>query len=105
MPEPKDGVAMLALKTGVQVIPAYISGTNYREGVLAGLFTRHQARIRFGQPVDLSEFRNGPKNRETIRAATRKIYETIRSLAPETESSTSDEYTIDQIFSTPESTE
>lgn len=105
MPKPKDGVAMLALKTGVQVIPAYISGTNYREGVLAGLFTRHQARIRFGQPVDLSEFRNGPKNRETIRAATRKIYETIRSLAPETESSTSNEYTIDQIFGTPESTE
>lgn len=104
MPKPKDGVAMLALKTGVPVIPAYISGTNYREGVLAGLFTRHQARIRFGQPVDLSEFRNGPKNRKTIRAATRKIYETIRSLAPETESSTSNEYTIEQIFDAPEST-
>ena len=81
-PEPKDGVAMLALKTGAKVIPAHISGSIYRDGMMAGFLTRHRARVRFGPPVDLSEFGEDRPNRETVRAATRKIYEAIQALAP-----------------------
>ncbi|MGD2109825.1 MAG: MFS transporter [Phycisphaerae bacterium] len=79
---PKDGVAMLALKTKAPVIPAHISGTFYRERIVAGLLVRHRARLRFGKPVDLSEFTGDKSNRETVRAATAKIYAAIQSLAP-----------------------
>jgi 1-acyl-sn-glycerol-3-phosphate acyltransferase len=80
--QPKDGVAMLALKTGAAVIPAYISGVRYRAGIVSGLLSRHQARVRFGPRVDLSEFRSGKPDRETVRSATRKIYAAIQCLAP-----------------------
>ena len=78
----KDGVALLALRTGAPVIPAYISGTVQRGGILRDLLTRHRACVRFGRPVDLSEFNDMESKRETVRAATRKIYEAIQALAP-----------------------
>ena len=78
----KDGVALLALRTGAPVIPAYISGTVQRGGILRELLTRHRARVRFGRPVDLREFDDMESKRETVRAATRKIYAAIQALAP-----------------------
>jgi len=80
---PKDGVSMLALKTGAKVIPAYISGVRRTNSILPGLFARHHARVRFGPPVDLSEFQDRHAGREAVHAATRKIYQAINSLVPE----------------------
>ena len=80
--EPQDGVAMLALKTGAPVIPAFISGTKYHDSVMRGMLARHRACVRFGPAVDLDEFRTGKPDRATIRAATVRIYEAIKSLAP-----------------------
>jgi len=80
--KPKDGVALLALRTGTVVIPAHISGTHYRDGIVAGLLTRHDARVRMGTPVDLSGLSRSKPDRETIRIATQRIYAAIGSLAP-----------------------
>ncbi len=80
-PEPKDGVALLALRTGAVVIPAYISGTVFRANLVKGLFVRHNARVRFGPPVDLDEFRAGKPDRTAIRAATLKVFAAIAALA------------------------
>lgn len=77
--DPKDGVAMLALSTGAKVIPAHISGTRYFKGLWKGMFVRHRARLRFGPPVDLSEF-EGERDRETVRRATMRIFEEIQKL-------------------------
>ncbi|MDO8630136.1 MAG: lysophospholipid acyltransferase family protein, partial [Phycisphaerales bacterium] len=85
----KDGVALLALKTGAAVVPAFISGIAYHERVLRGLFARQHARVRFGPPVDLREFRVPDPSRETVRAATRRIYEAVLALAPEPQTSKS----------------
>ncbi len=85
--EPKDGVAMLALKTKTTVIPAHISGSVYRKGIVQGLLARHRARVRFGRPVDLSDFEADKASRETVRAATRRIFAAIQSLAPPSEES------------------
>ncbi len=82
---PKDGVAMLALRTGAPVIPAYISGVTYHKNVVWGLLIRHRARVRFGLPVDLSEFQAGDRNRDSVRAATNKIYAAVQALAPDSE--------------------
>ena len=79
--EPRDGAALLALRSGAPVIPCHISGTLYRDGILAGSLARHRARVRFGPPVDLSDLA-GQTGRETVAAATRRIFEHICALAP-----------------------
>ena len=84
-PQPKDGVAMMALKTGATVVPAYISGMKLHQTLLRGLFSRQNARVRLGAPVNLDEFRSGDASRDTIRAATAKIYAAVLALAPERE--------------------
>ncbi len=80
---PRDGVASLALRTGAVVVPAHISGTKYRPGMLRACLSRHRARVRFGRPVDLREFTEGERSKEAIRAATRKIYAAVLALAPQ----------------------
>ena len=75
---PKDGVAMLALRTGATVVPAYISGQVYRDGIAASFFARHRARVRYGPPVDLGGLSGG--NRESIEKATAKIHAAIMEL-------------------------
>lgn len=81
-PRPKDGVAMMALRTGATVVPAYISGMTPNQGLVRGLFARHRARVRMGRPVSLDEFRGADASREMVRAATAKIYFAIQALAP-----------------------
>ena len=75
----KDGVAMLALRSGAPVIPCHISGTVYRNSVLGGLFARHKVRIRFGPPVDLGDL-SGRRGREQLSRATERIYQAISRL-------------------------
>lgn len=78
----KDGVAMLALKTGAKVIPAYLSGVKHYDGIVRGLFSRQDARAKFGKPVDLSDLTAGKYDRAAVREATRRIYDAILALAP-----------------------
>ena len=79
---PKDGVALLALRSRATVIPAYIGGTLYRDGIAAGFFARHRARVRFGHAVDLTGLTDRP-GREAVAEATRRIYERICDLGRE----------------------
>ena len=83
--EPKDGVAMLALKTGAKVIPVHISGTKNSHSIGQGLRTRHRARVRYGEPVNLDEFRKPDLDRHDIREATRRICAAIWALSPDGE--------------------
>ena len=65
-----DGVAMIALRAGVPVIPAYIGGP-YR------LFRRMQ--VSFGKPIDLSGF--GRRfDSQTLNEVTRRIEASVWSL-------------------------
>jgi len=75
---PKDGVAMLALRTGATVVPAYVSGQVYRDGVASSFFARHRIRVRYGAPVDLTEFTG--RDRETLKRATDRVYTAILEL-------------------------
>ncbi|MCH7720444.1 MAG: MFS transporter [Planctomycetes bacterium] len=84
---PKDGAALLALRTGTQVIPAHISGTRYCPGLIQGFLTRHRARVRFGPPVDLSNLAGYSGDRQVLRQATDRIYRAIQALAPESDGS------------------
>lgn len=87
---PRDGVAMLALRTGATVIPAHISGVVYRDNVVRSLFTRHKARVRFGRPVSLADLAQDPGNRENVRKASERIFSAIVALAPKDDVYTGD---------------
>lgn len=81
-PKLSNGVALLALRTGAKVIPAHISGVRFFPNMFRGLLSRHRACVRFGKPVDLSEFGDQGADKDAIRAATQKIYAAVRALAP-----------------------
>lgn len=76
---PKDGVALLALLTGAPVIPVHLSGNKYRDGIFAGIIARHRTVVRFGPPVDLSDFA-GSTDGENVAAATQCIWQAIQAL-------------------------
>jgi 1-acyl-sn-glycerol-3-phosphate acyltransferase len=77
--QPKDGVAILALRTGAPVVPVHLSGNRRRESIVGGFLARHRTRVRFGPPVDLSEFTDGPMQAR-VAGATKKIFRTIQEL-------------------------
>ena len=70
-----NGVAMIALRAQKPVIPVYIGGP-YR------LFRRTP--LRFGKPVDLSDF-GRRMDSETLTAATHRIEEAVWSMRDETD--------------------
>ena len=76
----KPGVAMLALKTGVPVIPAWIEGTQKA-------LPRDSSRIKFapvsvifGPPVHLEDLLQTPLNRESYEEALGRIMASIKAL-------------------------
>lgn len=77
----RPGVGMLALRSEAAVIPAHISGTRYSPRVAPPFFHRHRARVRFGEPVDLSEFQQMSDRRAAYQAAADRIMQAIRQLA------------------------
>jgi len=81
--DPKPGVAMLAVKTGVPVIPAYIHGTRRGAG-MAEAFLRGggRVRIRFGSAIDLTDFRHRPRTRELLLAVAHHMMRAVADLEP-----------------------
>jgi 1-acyl-sn-glycerol-3-phosphate acyltransferase len=104
-PEPREGVGMLALRSGATVIPAYIGGLRpallWTRGTAAQrsrwvnlldllsmvvpFFQLHRATVRFGPPVDLTEFAGREKDREAHAAASQKIMDAVLALREEAE--------------------
>ena len=54
--EGKAGVAFIATRANVPVIPAYIRGTPKSNHFLKSFFTPSHARVYYGQPIDPSRF-------------------------------------------------
>ncbi len=75
--EGKPGVAFIALRAGVPVIPAYICGTPETNEVVKSYLTPSRARLYFGPPIDLSDL---PVDRESFPEVTRRLMTAIASL-------------------------
>jgi len=78
--DPKEGVAMLALRTGATVVPVHITGTRYADSIYWPIVLRHKARVTIGPPVDLSPYLPTKRDRETVAAAAEAIMRSIREL-------------------------
>jgi MFS transporter, DHA3 family, macrolide efflux protein len=81
-PPPKSGVGVIALRTGVPVIPVYIGGTTYTDAPFGAYFKRHHVRVRYGKPVDLSAFA-ARDDENAARDATEHIMRQVYALADE----------------------
>lgn len=81
-PDAKAGIGWIALRSGAVVVPAHISGTRYTDNPFRAYFMRHQMRIRYGPPIDLTRFEGREKAREAADELTGLIMDEIRKLAP-----------------------
>ncbi len=76
----KAGAALLALKTGVPVIPAFIEGTPPKDSVLQAFLTPSMSRVTFGKPLQLPAPQGRSPSKEELRAAAQEIYRSIEAL-------------------------
>jgi 1-acyl-sn-glycerol-3-phosphate acyltransferase len=81
--EGKPGVAFIASRANVPIIPAYIRGTPRANYFLRSFFTPSTARVVYGRPIDPSEFPS-PEGHDAERAAlaasTDRLMGAIRAL-------------------------
>ena len=75
----QTGVAMLAIKTGVPVFPAYLDGTQRGLEMLPAFFQPQHAMVTFGEEVT---FDRSTDDRDSLDAATAAMRAAIESLRP-----------------------
>jgi 1-acyl-sn-glycerol-3-phosphate acyltransferase len=73
----QTGAAMMAIKTGVPVFPAYLDGTQRGHEMLAAFFCPHRARVIFGDPV---QFPRSGDMHELLATATSAIEHAVADL-------------------------
>lgn len=81
---PKAGAAWLALKTGVPVVPAYITGGPQTSDLLPAWArpSRKAIRVYLGKPIDLSAYQGRPFTRKLVEEVSFYMMDQIRALAP-----------------------
>jgi 1-acyl-sn-glycerol-3-phosphate acyltransferase len=77
----KVGVAVIALETGVPVVPVAVIGTDKLapQGKKFGRWTRPT--IKFGEPMDFSQYAGQHEDREVLRKVTDEIMDRIQELS------------------------
>lgn len=80
--EPRDGAALLAMRTGVPLLPVSIVGSNrlFRRG--ARLPRRSPVTVRVGEPFTLQRQASGRIDRAELAAGTDRIMHAIAALLP-----------------------
>jgi 1-acyl-sn-glycerol-3-phosphate acyltransferase len=79
--EGKPGVAFIAVRAGVPVIPVYIWGTPATNQIVASYLTPSRAHVCFGPPVDLSGLKaTGPEGKADLDEVTVRLMGAIRAL-------------------------
>ena len=76
----QTGVALMAMKTGVRVYPAYLDGSQRNREMIAAFFKPHRARIIFGDEV---KFDRSDQGREGLEAATAAMQGAVEKLRDE----------------------
>lgn len=85
----RRGIGILALVSGVPVIPAYVSGT-YQSLPKGRSFPQpRRVRIRFGPPIRVEPTSDGEHVSELARQLTAQVQQAVASLAPDSRSTAS----------------
>lgn len=73
----QTGVAMMAIKTGVPVFPAYLDGTQRSKTMRSAFLGRQEATLSFGPEV---QFDRSSTDRESLDRATQAIQQAVETL-------------------------
>ncbi len=77
----RSGAAFLALRSGVPVIPAFVSGTPESADIGPALRRRSRSRVIFGPPIDLSDFSPSQSaDKEALARASERFERALRDL-------------------------
>jgi 1-acyl-sn-glycerol-3-phosphate acyltransferase len=78
----KGGAALLALRSGAPVVPAFIAGGPQHSNVPRAWLLPSRVRLTFGPPVDLSAYRGRPINRPLLEEVTAVLMRAVADLDP-----------------------
>ena len=80
--EPRNGAALLAMRSGVPVLPVSITGSNRILPRGARLPRRSRVTVRVGEPFLLTLQASGRIDRQELAAGTERIMRAIAALLP-----------------------
>ncbi len=80
--EPRDGAALLAMRTGAPLLPVSITGSNRLFPKGARLPRRTRVTVRIGEPFTLTRQTSGRIDRQELVAGTERIMRAIAALMP-----------------------
>ncbi|GDY08120.1 MAG: 1-acyl-sn-glycerol-3-phosphate acyltransferase [Planctomycetota bacterium] len=78
--EANPGIAFLALKAGVPVIPVYIHGAPQGESMTEPFYTPSRVRVIYGTPIDLSPWQGQRKSQELLQILTDALMRKLADL-------------------------
>lgn len=76
----RPGVAMIALKAGVPVIPCHIEGSPYNGTTLGALLMHARVKVTVGPPIDVSEYAGASGRRGVLEDLTRRLMREVARL-------------------------
>lgn len=74
------GIAWLALRAQVPVFPVYLHGTPQKGSMATPFYTPSRVRVTYGEPIDLSAYRDKPKSRPVLMEVTRLLMERLAEI-------------------------
>lgn len=74
------GIAFLALKAGVPVIPVYIHGVPHTKDMVSPFYTPSRVRVTYGTPIDLSLWQGQRKSQGLLQALTDELMRKLADL-------------------------
>lgn len=77
----RPGAALVALKARAPIVPCYIHGAPYRRYPWSPLLMRARVEVRFGKPVDLSEFYGREGEPGVVQEAMMRVLRAMARLA------------------------
>lgn len=77
----RPGAALVALKARVPVVPCFIEGAPFRRYPWSPFFMRAKVIVRFGEPIDLSEYYDRQQEPGIVQEIMRRILKAMAELA------------------------
>ena len=81
----RPGAILVALRAGVPLVPCYLQGAPYRGTTVSPFFMRAKVRVFYGDPIDLSEFKDRANDRELVGQLMVRCVRVITQLAGATD--------------------
>ena len=75
-----SGIAFLALKANVPIIPVYIHGVRNTENMIAPFYTPCRVRVSYGTPIDISPWQGQRTSPELLQALTDELMRKLADL-------------------------